>query len=379
LDYRSNRQLFARTRKNLGLKEGYLWIEGWLGRIHLYRWLIGDAAVAALIGWWLHLQGWDWIVVILAAFGALCIVFIGLVLIVLASRWLRPKFHRKPAVAIQVSVAASEVPYPDLPLKEYVTAVLGTASWVGSTPGQADRLLDLLAQIPQKAALSRLTVWGRRSMGSGFALVGIQDNLEPIPSAYWSNHVIDEIRFLEDQRGRTRTTLYNTADSFEDLHLSRCELLSEGKVGIQIRIGTGAPFEHIRNRIHIRERTIRVGLENGSKSDRITNCDLILDKISGRLENRCPIKIVSGMAINPGAIEYIDFAWHEEAIRGPRPSDPGTIRVTFPINKLSDGYSYLDDQPYDLVLKATCAEAAPHTLRCRLWLDDDGVLKLERY
>jgi hypothetical protein len=132
-------------------------------------------------------------------------------------------------------LAGSSNPSPDLTLKVYVEEILGTASWISSTPGQADRLLDLLSKIPQDAALSRLTVWGRKSMGGVFTMVGIENNLEPIPPSYWSNHVIDEIQFLEDRRGRTRTTLYDTSDSYEDLHLSRTQLKpsQDGRISLQ--------------------------------------------------------------------------------------------------------------------------------------------------
>jgi hypothetical protein len=78
-------------------------------------------------------------------------------------------------------------PAPDLALDQCVTLLLGTSSWVTDTPGQADRLLDLLGAIPQEAALGHVTIWGRREMGSGFSLLDIRENLQPIPSDYWTS------------------------------------------------------------------------------------------------------------------------------------------------------------------------------------------------
>jgi hypothetical protein len=71
--------------------------------------------------------------------------------------------------------------FPDMSLEACVTSVLGTSNWYSGIPGQADRLLNVIEKIPQEAALSRLTLWGRRDLGSGFSLVGIKNNLEPIP------------------------------------------------------------------------------------------------------------------------------------------------------------------------------------------------------
>jgi hypothetical protein len=117
-----------------------------------------------------------------------------------------------------------EKEFPDMTLEACVTSVLGTSNWYGGIPGQADRLLDLIERIPQEAALSRLTVWGRRDLGSGLSLVGIKNNLEPIPPEYWSTHVIDEIRFLQNEEARSRGTLYETDDAFIDLHVSKRQI-----------------------------------------------------------------------------------------------------------------------------------------------------------
>jgi hypothetical protein len=118
----------------------------------------------------------------------------------------------------------SEKEFPDMTLDKCVTSVLGTSNWYSGIPGQADRLLDLIEKIPQEAALSRLTVWGRRDLGSGFSLVGIKNNLEPIPPEYWSTHGIDEIRFLENEDARSRGKLYETNDAFIDLHVSKRQI-----------------------------------------------------------------------------------------------------------------------------------------------------------
>jgi hypothetical protein len=146
---------------------------------------------------------------------------------------------------------------------------------------------------------------------------------------------------------------------------------------IRVILGTGAPFDILKNRLHTRNRLIRIGVQNLSTTQRLTNCEVILNSITGRLANKCPVKVEAGFSLNPGAIRYIDFVDFDETISGPPISNPPTIRAHFPINPLSNGESYLDDQPYDLVLKATAAETPSFTERYRLWIDQVGSLRLE--
>jgi hypothetical protein len=150
--------------------------------------------------------------------------------------------------------------------------------------------------------------------------------------------------------------------------------------GISLILGAGAPFDQYKSRIHFREHVIRIGVENPSNKQPLTNCEVWVDQISGRLSHRCPVKVKSGFSLNPGAIEYIDFVQLDEAIKGP-PLSEGPhgkeqgIIAFFPINLLSNGQSYLDDQPYTITLKATAAESAPYRIDCDLWIES-GALKL---
>jgi class 3 adenylate cyclase len=150
---------------------------------------------------------------------------------------------------------------------------------------------------------------------------------------------------------------------------------------IRLVLGVGAPFDRYKSRLHFKEHRILIGVENVSLVRQLTNCDVSVEQISGRLSHRCPVKIKSEFVLNPGAKEYIPFVEWDEVLRGPSlhessaGGNPG-IEAYFPINPLSNGVSYLDDEPYDLVLRATAAESPPHEVRCRLWIEN-GVLRLE--
>lgn len=148
-----------------------------------------------------------------------------------------------------------------------------------------------------------------------------------------------------------------------------------GGSDLDIVFGSGPPFDFYRSHIHFRTHLSRAAVVSRK---RMTNCELRLDKISGRLSQHVPVKIGSTFSLNPGVPEYIDFVSYDEAIRGPAIHDPATIEAKFPINPLSNGVSYLDDQPYTMTLTASAAEARhPKQIDCRVWIEDDK-LRIER-
>jgi len=149
---------------------------------------------------------------------------------------------------------------------------------------------------------------------------------------------------------------------------------------IGIVFGTGGGFDTYEDKIHIRRHSVHIRLENRSPSRSLTDCGLTLAKISGSLGQRCPVKSETAFRLDPGASEYVPIASFDETISGPPASRPGTIQVHFPINLLANGESYLGGEaaPYDLSLTATAAQSAPHTQRCRLWIDRSGNLRLAK-
>ncbi|MGA7676556.1 MAG: hypothetical protein WCA78_16105 [Rhizomicrobium sp.] len=143
---------------------------------------------------------------------------------------------------------------------------------------------------------------------------------------------------------------------------------------IKIITGTGAPFDFYRSHIHFKTHLVRVALV---AERRLTNCELRVEKISGRLAQLCPVIVEKGFDLNPGVPKYIDFVAYDEGVSGPSLSSNHTIEAKFPINPLSNGVSYLDDQPYLLTLVASAAESIPYIADFRLWVDDAGHLKIE--
>ncbi|MBL6749384.1 MAG: hypothetical protein ISP90_02635 [Nevskia sp.] len=152
----------------------------------------------------------------------------------------------------------------------------------------------------------------------------------------------------------------------------------------RILIGSGTPFDVYRKNLHATTHTIRIGIKNNSDDKALTNCHLTVESISGKLASKCPVTIKSGFALNPGATEYFDFIEFDEVETGkPALSHANAILAYFPINKLSNGKSYLDEQPYSVTLKLTAAECAPCVSDYRIWIQNglmclDELVPLER-
>jgi hypothetical protein len=148
-----------------------------------------------------------------------------------------------------------------------------------------------------------------------------------------------------------------------------------------IEVGADARYNKYRDRIHILDHTIRVGIKNNSMRRRISHCNLELTHISGSLSSRCPIAIASDLAVNAGAEEIRDFVTYPETTneKSPPPDNPRLIHAHFPINPLpSNGQSYLDGGTYEITLLLSAEGTAPWRADYRLLLGPEGKLSLKR-
>jgi hypothetical protein len=86
----------------MDVKETYNLVERWLARAHLYRWLIGDAAISVMVGWWAHIRGWDFVIVTLAWIGAFAAILgVGAALVVFM-RWLITRRRKSPRARVRI-------------------------------------------------------------------------------------------------------------------------------------------------------------------------------------------------------------------------------------------------------------------------------------
>jgi hypothetical protein len=92
-------------------KEAFDFVERWLARAHLYRWLIGDVAISVMVAWWAHNRGWDLVVVMLAAIGAFAVILGAGAALVLFLRRLIARRRRSPRVGVtKQTIGQLEIP-----------------------------------------------------------------------------------------------------------------------------------------------------------------------------------------------------------------------------------------------------------------------------
>lgn len=111
-----------------------------------------------------------------------------------------------------------------IPLRSAVDLILSGLEprYPGET--QADAAMDVLGALAQEAAYGHIRVWGKPRLIGALEIVDAPTNATEIPKSHWANHVIDEIRFLGDGDGRTRTAHYGEEDSFRSLTFDRDEI-----------------------------------------------------------------------------------------------------------------------------------------------------------
>jgi len=104
------------------------------------------------------------------------------------------------------------------------------------TETRVDAQIDVLGALAQEAAYGHIRVWGKPKLSGVLEVVDAPTNAVEIPKAHWANHVIDEIRYIEDGDGRTRTALYEEKDAIRELTFDRDEI----EAFRQTWLGTGS-------------------------------------------------------------------------------------------------------------------------------------------
>lgn len=83
--------------------------------------------------------------------------------------------------------------------------------------GEFDRVSNVLDQIREFAAQSRLKVWGRKTSANEYRLRNRRIRIDP---SYWVDHEIEYLRFLDNPLGKTARGLSEGGESYCDLAFS---------------------------------------------------------------------------------------------------------------------------------------------------------------
>jgi len=149
------------------------------------------------------------------------------------------------------------------------------------------------------------------------------------------------------------------------------------RLKLEIVIGNCPPFYVTEKKsIYKTLQSVSVGIRNNSYSKSLYNCELTLTKLSGTFSDKCPLLIASFSTINPRDIRYVKLASTDlSGISRAGNTTNYSINVYFPVNPLrNDKSNWLDDQPYELELRATASNTPPFVTRCRLAIEDGKLV-----
>jgi hypothetical protein len=128
---------------------------------------------------------------------------------------------------------------------------------------------------------------------------------------------------------------------------------------------------------NILTRYILVGVKNNSLSRYISNCKLSIKPPNE--ECFCPLHD-GRFTLNPGEEKFFKVAYRNEPIDGNNDRWIDSIQFSVP----DHGGGFLDGGPnrwvqrgsYFITLKAEALETKPYEIICKLWVDDNGGLRL---
>lgn len=201
-------------------------------------------------------------------------------------------------------------------------------------------------------------IWLARSEGRSAVIPVLRPSLRPTTASSALAPEYSDLSGLIDRWFDDRfrgTALVQTTAAWNAAHAAKEDLktrLQESGVCVllSLEIGESPKLDEYRNRAHLRTHIIRIGVTNMITWKEATNCEFILEHISGWLGAKCPVVIRDKFSLNPRRTEYIPIVQFEERINPaqPAPTKPGPIRVLFPLNPNSEGNSYLEAGSYEI-------------------------------
>jgi hypothetical protein len=146
---------------------------------------------------------------------------------------------------------------------------------------------------------------------------------------------------------------------------------------LKIVIGRGGNYERVETFPNSVSRTLFVGVKNTDAKSFISNCELHLEipEDSGKKWHL----LEKGFTLNSGEEKFVPVAYHYEYTK---PSENTVHRIIFSV-PITGGY-YGVTQPWlpigthFLVLRATATETKRWEITCKIWVDEQGKLRLEK-
>ena len=167
------------------------------------------------------------------------------------------------------------------------------------------------------------------------------------------------VMFWFGRRSATREGIREAAPSFSAL---------------QMTVGEGGPYFGTEGGIFDIKRTFNLKLENIDTRQYVSDCSIQILNVTPATDYVGPWRIMEGLGLAAGDYVFIPLVTYGEA----REPDKGTRGDNFITMGTENGRPYLDvGEKYTVALKATAPETSPCEFQCKVWVDEDGRLRIE--
>lgn len=143
---------------------------------------------------------------------------------------------------------------------------------------------------------------------------------------------------------------------------------------LEMTVGESGPYFGTEGSVYGIRRTFNLKLENIDRQEPVSNCSVRILSVSPQTDYEGPWLLKDGILLAAGDHVFIPLVTYGEA----REPDKYACEDTFMTTGTADGRPCLDaDKEYTLTLRATAPEAAYSGFQCRVWVGDDGKLRIE--
>ncbi len=250
------------------------------------------------------------------------------------------------------------------------------------SPGYWDAFYSLVqTDIRQAAFDGRLPIWGRR--GGNWVLATINPPVrERIPREFWQHNWLDILEIAHHDPNKLATVadpLCTGEEKWRDLSTNREAVeriwpsLNQGP--LRLAVGeTSRFFETTRaGSFYTHKRILKVRISNGSPAKALTGCKVYVMDIAPH-EYDGPWLLKEGISLAAGDYEFVPLA---------RYTEPDNIKLS-PYGDTFMEILAAKNQPlppsgvqHVLTIRATTLDGPFCEIKCRIWVDESGRLRIE--
>lgn len=182
---------------------------------------------------------------------------------------------------------------------------------------------------------------------------------EPNAEVISAQAALERERRLQDKQNQAREGIREAAPSVSAL---------------QMTVGETGPYFDTEDGVYDIKRTFNLKLENTDRNKSVSNCSVQILSVTPPTDYEGPWRLGEGLELASGDYVFIPLVTYGEA----REPDKGTRGDTFITMGTENGRPHLDvGEKYTVALRATAPGTPYCEYQCRVWVDENGRLRIE--